>query len=428
MKLLFTTHRYGDRIMISPGYGGRAIFFAGEKQPRNQQLITVELPGLAENSEAAIFGWLDEHTAVSSPSPHTLYELPAANWRPATLEDFLDAENYENMGWWLHEHFLLDDFSRFADKWLPPVQEQIRQALALAPAETRVDRLHRLHQRAERIFTVVARTPDRIERERDGLIRVIEKELVAQLRQEPFAAARWIETAASLHTTSLISKLLIEVTETLARRQATQADFEAALTQIYRSPELRSLTQHAEAFWQPLKHAYRLAPTVTGQTIDITTARVQLVNWGWELINGRRVGRIVPGRQALVIQEGDDVTYIAGGRDIKFKVQQHGRIRRHGCTLVMDDEQSGLYTALLEIERLDILANVAPQEAVAGVADLDLPPDHAVYQAAAAAEQDPRQARVLADLLIELTVGIDADVARRLVRGQTGRRGRRFGL
>jgi hypothetical protein len=135
MKLLFTTHRYGDRIMISPGYGGRAIFFAGEKQPRNQQLITVELPGLPKTvRRLSLPGWM-KHTAVSSPSPHTLYELPADNWRPATLEDFLDAENYQNMGWWLHEHFLLDDFSRFADKWLPPVQEQIRQALALAAAE-----------------------------------------------------------------------------------------------------------------------------------------------------------------------------------------------------------------------------------------------------------------------------------------------------
>jgi hypothetical protein len=428
MKLLFTTHQFGDRIMFSPGYGGRMIFFAGDEQPRDEQLITVNLPGLPENSEAAICAWLDEHTAVSTPSHRRLYELPAANWRPATLEDFLDAQNYEYLYWWLHEHFPLADFSTFGEMWLPKVQAQLRQALDVTHPEIRAQQLDQLYQQAKRVFVVMGRTPERIEQERDTLVEAGERDLVAILRQQPFAAARWIETAETLHTTGLIREMLVEVTQTLARQQAPPAEIEAALTRIYRSPKLQALAQHTPAFWQPLNHAYHLAPTVTGQTIDITTAQVQTVDWGWELFNGWRVGRIVPGRQALLIREGNIVTYIAGGRDIKFKVQQHGRIQRHGCTLVMEGDKSSLYTALLAVERLDILANLAPQAAVAGVADLNLPPDHVVYQAAAAAEQDPRQARMLADLLIELTVGIDADVARRLVRGQSGRRGRRYGV
>ncbi|MCI0728921.1 MAG: hypothetical protein L0332_19695, partial [Chloroflexi bacterium] len=70
---------------------------------------------------------------------------------------------------------------------------------------------------------------------------------------------------------------------------------------------------------------------------------------------------------------------------------------------------------------LDTLANVDPQQALARVAHLDLPANHPARQAAEAVRTDPRQARVLADLLIELAVGLDADVARQLVRSMAGR-------
>ncbi|MFO7540971.1 MAG: hypothetical protein R6X32_23255 [Chloroflexota bacterium] len=424
MKLLFITNQYGDRVMIHPSYGGRMIFFAGEEQPQNQELVTVELPGLPENSEAAIFAWLDEQTAVPADSRRPLYELPAENWRGAVLEDILDAENYEYLGWWLHAHFPLADFSAFADKWLPPVQAQMRQALEVTGPKERADFLRQLHSLADRVFVAIAQVPECIERERAELIEGVEKSVVAQLRQEPFVVEQWIETAELLQTTDLAHNLLVEVTQTLARQRAGQAEIEAALTRIYQSSKLRPLTEYSRAFWNPLSHTFRLEPTVSDQTIDITTAQAQPVNWGWELFGGRRIGRIVPGRQALVISDAGSLTYIAGGRDIKFKVQQHGRLRRHGCTLIMDSTSNSLYEALLEMERLDILATLAPQEAVARVAHLNLPPDHAVHQTAAAVQQDPRQARVLADLLIELTVGIDADVARRLIRAQTGRTGR----
>jgi hypothetical protein len=425
MKLLFVTDQYGDRMMITPSYTGRMIFFAGEKQPEKEELIVVELPELKENSEAAIFAWLNDHTAVQSPSRRALHELPPANWRRATLEDMLTAENYQYLGWWLHAHFPLADFSAFADKWLPWAQERLRQSLTMAEDEERARILGELRPQVDRVFTAVRQASERMEQDRADLVAKIEKAAIAELRQEPFAAQRWIETADSLQTASLAHDLLIETTQTLARQHASQAEIEASLTRIYKSSRLRSMTDYSRPFWAPLDRAFRLEPTISEQTVDITAAQAQTVNWSWELFGGRRVGRIVPGRQALVIRDAGRVTYIAGGRDIKFKVQQHGRLQRHGCTLVMGSVTNKLHDALLEMERLDILANVAPQEAVARVAHLQLPPDHAVYQTAAAARQDPRQARILADLLIELTVGIDADVARRLVRAQTGRRPRR---
>jgi hypothetical protein len=55
----------------------------------------------------------------------------------------------------------------------------------------------------------------------------------------------------------------------------------------------------------------------------------------------------------------------------------------------------------------------------------NLPPEHPVFQAAEAARTDPRYSRVLADLLIELAAGLDADIARRLTRSQSARRRRR---
>jgi hypothetical protein len=87
-------------------------------------------------------------------------------------------------------------------------------------------------------------------------------------------------------------------------------------------------------------------------------------------------------------------------------------------TLLVAKSESSATTALLEVDRLDTLAHVDPRQALAAVEDRDLPQNHPVFLAAEAAEVDPRQSRVLADLLIELVVGIDADIARDLARQQ----------
>ncbi|MFN0250581.1 MAG: hypothetical protein ACKV2T_27120 [Kofleriaceae bacterium] len=70
--------------------------------------------------------------------------------------------------------------------------------------------------------------------------------------------------------------------------------------------------------------------------------------------------------------------------------------------------------ALLRVDEIDSLAQLAPARAVALLGDLA--PTTPITEALARADADPRWRRVLSDLLIERIVGIDADVARRLAR------------
>ena len=82
-------------------------------------------------------------------------------------------------------------------------------------------------------------------------------------------------------------------------------------------------------------------------------------------------------------------------------------------------DDSSIYPALLEVETIDALANLNPNDALKKAEHLNLPSDHLIYEIAEKAKTDKRQSRVLADLLIELLVGVDADIARRLARSQS---------
>jgi hypothetical protein len=77
--------------------------------------------------------------------------------------------------------------------------------------------------------------------------------------------------------------------------------------------------------------------------------------------------------------------------------------------------------ALLEADVLDTLANLDPEQAVDKLR-ATLPASHPIFDAARKAKTDLRYARILSDLLIEASIGIDADVARRLMKAQSRRR------
>lgn len=429
MKLIYITNKYGDRINIQPNYNGAMIFFAGEKQPGYQDMITLELPGLKGQMEAHILDWLKKHTPVADPtSRRQIYEFPETVWRKTHLDDFLDAGNYHYHGYWTARSFSLEAFSAFADKWLPQVQEQMRTISAVSNSPDKVKQLEKLYEFANRVFVVVNQCPQRILSEKTDLLHSLETVLVSSVKQQGFDAEKWIKTADSLQTPGISLALLADVTRTLASQKTPQNELHRLLRLIYQSPKLRNMTDRSPYFWNPIRHTIRLEQTVFDETIDVSQAKVQKVEFSWELFGARRVGRIVPGRQALVLRAADGaVTYIGSGREVLFKLKRgNGRIRKFGCTLTTTATTGNtLNHALLEMEQLDTLANVAPQQAVDRLAHLNLPADHPIYQAAAATAHDPRQSRVLADLLIELSVGIDADVARRLTRAQTGRQRRK---
>jgi hypothetical protein len=90
----------------------------------------------------------------------------------------------------------------------------------------------------------------------------------------------------------------------------------------------------------------------------------------------------------------------------------------------VDESARRMQSFLLDVERIDALSSVDPAAALAMVPQANgLPDSHAVSRAAGAAAADFRQARVLADLLIELHTGVDAAVIREMAR--TRRRGNR---
>jgi len=72
---------------------------------------------------------------------------------------------------------------------------------------------------------------------------------------------------------------------------------------------------------------------------------------------------------------------------------------------------------LLRVDEIDSLSQLAPERAVALVPE-SLPPEHPISVALSRSRDDLRYRRILADLLIDRLVGIDAVIARRLARAE----------
>ncbi len=343
----------------------------------------------------------------------------------ATLDDVLEAENFQWLNWHLPKCFDLAAFEAFGRKHLPPAQEQLSAVLNITDRDERIKKLGEVRPYLERVFLVMNQASNRVGDRYNREMKALEEEQIKAL--PAYSAELWIETADSLYTAELSMRLLQEVVRNLKKEAAGQDKIQAVLEAIAKRPKLRQLTNYAPHFWRPLRYMLRLEGNVTGETIDIAPAKEFTVQAGWHLFDGRRVGRIIPGRAALALSEEDGrMTYIGANRTLKFDVYRAGgRLERLGNTFILGDSgQARLHQALLEVEEINALANVDPAAAVQRVAHLELPEEHDVYQAARQVERDPRYGRILADLLIELVVGIDADVARRLMRAQSRARRR----
>ena len=139
----------------------------------------------------------------------------------------------------------------------------------------------------------------------------------------------------------------------------------------------------------------------------------------WDVWKARRIGPVKIGRSALVLSDGKRTTYVRGERKLKHTIKNRGgSIRRWNNTLtIAAKDASSVHVALLRVDEIDSLAQLSPARAVALVPE-PLPATHPISTALAQAVDDPRWRRILADLLIERLVGIDADVARRLARAE----------
>jgi hypothetical protein len=428
MKIISITEIYGDRVMVRPlFYWGDVLYFAGQ-QPPAKTMITLNLPGLTRLTPEAILAWVTEHNPARKKPGALLSKrrqvdtLTEEMWRETVLADFLEAQNYQSALWQLHNHFSLAELGQFCEQWLPEARKRIGQVLAI-PADRKAEqanRLKELHPFLDRVFGVANQAPYRTHHEQVDLTRELEEVEITAMRRGGFSPTRWIKMAETLETSELSLALLKEVADHLAEPDTDQAYIHQTLKEIGHSRKLKQITYGPE-FWDRLKTSLRLEGTLEGQRVDITAAQEETVQLGWAVFEAQRIGRVVPGRAALVLREDPNkLSYIAGERKLKFQISRAGgRLERHGNTLTLESDRAGLQRALLEVELLDTLANVNPRQAIAQVESLGLPADHPIFQAAAAVPDDPRQARILADLLIELVVGVDADVARRLVRNQS---------
>jgi hypothetical protein len=425
MKLLCFTERYGDRILVRPSGWGDGIYFAG-RQPAEDTMLLLDLPGLEADDVPSIVRWLSQRPPGGLlgrllPSRRQISELPERVWRPAVLDDVFSADNYRRVQWSLDRAFTLEQFRAFAERYLPEAQQRLRAVLAVSDPDARARALDELHPWIERVSGVFDRTPVRLVIERDAIWRQLDEARAQALRAGRFDLRGWVEAIERMHTLDIQLELLTEVVRHLAQASEDSAALLRALKPLADSATLRRLTAYAPQFWKELGRVLRLKPNVRGATIDITSAEEQRVTLSWDLIEARRVGAIVPGRSALVLDEGSRKTYIAGQRRLKFQVAQAGgRLKKFGNTLVIGNTgASAMHRALLDVDLLDTLANVDPPQALERIRHLHLPPEHPVFQAAEAARDNVHRARVLADLLIELAIGVDADVARRLARAQS---------
>lgn len=423
MKLIFTTQRYGQRTMVyiySFPEPATMVFFRG-REPLAQQMITVEFAGLKQFSAQTLREWLLAAGGQAN-TRQALLEIPEDIWRPTVLADFLTAEQYDHALWSISQHFTLTEMQAFMDHWWPQAETRLHQLLALNETEIRLQRFDQDNDFLDRVLGVAAQMGNVLTKTHQDLLTQWEERHLPRLRQEqPFVPEHWLETAATLRATNVCQTMLREMAQRISSAHLEQEQLHAILATIGRNPQLRQAVQYDSSFWFWWNTILRLEQNLTGATVDISLAKEQKVALNWETVESRRIGRIVPGRTALVVQHDGAPLYIGAPRKLKFQVRRAGgQISKWGNTLTLAVAQKNqLQQTLLEVETLETLAHVDPAQAVARLAHLHLPETHPVFDAAARAPHDPRYAHILADLLIELTAGLDADVARRLLREQS---------
>ena len=409
MKLLAITYEFAGKPTVRLDWGAEALFFVGE-QPAKQALLTLELPGLKSDKDRSVRDWLIAfHQERGRAGEHD--DIPRALWRPAKLDDMLDATNARNFIWQLASYFTLGELGDFIEQHGPKLHDDVRKALATARKQ-RASALRKLEQRSERIGGAIYAATTRLPREVMELEIEDDREVVAKL--DKFDADKWIDVCASLKNDQVKAELIAKIGMKLVE---TKGDIERALDQLV-AHKLDRL--YVPNFWTAIQNHLPLRANVTGETIDIATAREMTVPLAWETWKAKRVGTVKFGRAALFLMEKERWVLVRGERKLLHAIRaKGGKLKRWGCTLTVGGTRSAdsAHEKLLEVDRIDTLAQIDPKGA-ARLAGEDLPASHPITQALAHASDDPKWRRILADLLIERLVGIDADVARRLARAE----------
>ena len=411
MKLMALVQQFAGKSVLRLHWGTEAMFFEG-KQPAFPSLITLDLPALKGTGHTTVRDWLIEyHQQHGKKGEHT--DVPEAVWRVSVLDDILDARNGSDFVWHLSQYFTLAEFADFAVKHGPALLGDLRTAIDAARKQ-RASALKKLGTRVERVGGALYSGTRRLPFEVNELEMAADRETVAALGG--FDAARWIDTCAALKNDEVKRELLDKIADELVR---SPSDIPAALTRMLEH-KLENL--YAPGLWTRLGPHLQLPANLSGEAIDLTKAHEVTVTASWHVWTSKRVGPIKIGRAALMAGYGKETVFVRGERKLLHSIRTRGgSIQRWGNTLVVGGK-SGEHTVqakLLEVERIDTLAQVDPKGAARLVGEA-LPDTHPITTALARAHADPTWRRILADLLIERLIGIDADVARRLARSQAG--------
>ncbi|NVB77052.1 MAG: hypothetical protein HOV81_01535 [Kofleriaceae bacterium] len=402
MKLLAVTQEHAKKPVVRVTWGAEAVFFAGE-QPPIPSMLALELPGLKVASQTGLHEWLEARGETA---------LGAELWRLAVLDDLLDAHNGGDMHWQIAQHFTLAQIAAFSEAHGPGLLAETKAALAAERAK-RASALRELAKRTSRIVPVIYASTTRVALERIAVEIEEDHTEIAKLEAGPFDADRWIDVCSRLNNDQVRRETLGTIGRKLVQ---TGGDIPDALQRMRR----RGLaTVWSDQLWQEIKDHVVLDQNVSGEAIDLTKATEVTVTASWETWKARRVGPIKIGRAALAITVGNETTYVRGERKLLHRIRARGgKLERWGNTLVVGGKKgpASAHEKLLEVDRIDTLAQVDPAAAarLAG----DLAATDPIAGALERARTEPTWRRILADLLIERLVGIDADVARRLARAQ----------
>jgi hypothetical protein len=430
VKIIGYTDNHAGHVKIQfGGWGGQRYFeFDGETPPKST-LIVLECAGLDYKANEtwwddrlgrAIKAWLDQNSYL---------RIPRAIWREATLEDWLESENAEVWQNSLGQLFPLEEGAAFWKRHETPLANLLSTAIRGRNDAEREAIFERVGQKLRRLSIAGAATgmmfqmaqlklQARLDRARVKATREQAQERRGDSRLTP---KEWTGLFAQLSNRDVLNQAILWVADDLIALCPELDDLRAGLATLSHSKKLREAVGYDTRFWQKFNGKLTLEPTESETTIDITEAKEQSVGMSFELLKAKRVGPIVPGRTALVITDarGIPAIYIRGERKLKFAAQRApgGQIRKFGCTLTVQRDRK-LENFLLDIERIDTLAQLDPLSAIPSDAD------EALRTLAEAARTDWKQARVLADMLIERQTGVDAEILRRHARNR-GRANRR---
>lgn len=457
MKLVGLTNRYGGRVAVQISWGKQLYFEAPE--PPVDKILFLEFPGLTLPSDGGTAGRLgfykvqDEMTRAiiaflterkqddtsQEEAPTTaegrrkkrrqINEIPADFWRLATLDDLLEVTNGTELRYVLTQHFSLEELRSFVQRRAPEATERLSEALTAPVGAERLAALEGVERFVDTVMVIGSIIPNTISQELDKARRMLDRERIRAAKlpavsgPEDLALTRRIALLSELKHDDEVRNFLIKTAKAIKRVGLLAAEVTAFVHQVQKNKRVQEAAIWIPEFWQALEGRIELPATEKGITLDITNAREVEVEMDWAVFNAHRIGPIVSGRKALLVHSGDNkiVYYIRGERKLLFQVRSApgGHLEKYDCTLTIAqaEGQQRLRRLILDVERIDALAHLDPDAALASVPSAqDLPAHHPIRRTVDTARADCRQARVLADLLIELHSGVDADIIRSLSR------------